>query len=335
MTARNRGDVLGSNVPRHTAPMKAMVRDHYGPPEVLSLSEIDTPVPGVGDVLVRVRAASLNRSDWEGLLGKPLYARIGGMSPVLGTDVAGVVEAVGPAVTKFRPGDEVFGDIMYHGGAAFAEFVRVPESAPLVIKPPGLSFVEASTLPQAGVIALQGVGSRVEAGQRVLINGAGGGTGGIAIQMAKNAGADVTGVDNGLKQQFMSSLGADQVIDYETTDYTRSGSYDLSLDLVCHRSMFAIRRTVAPGGRYSVVGGSVPALLSAATVARILSTNGRHIGVLMVRPNRKDLTTVAEQVVAGALRTTVERTYELEKLPDALRALGENRVMGKVVVELT
>lgn len=313
--------------------MKAMVRDRYGPPETLEIQEVDKPVPGDRDVLIRVRAASLNRSDWEGMVGKPLYAKIGGMAPVLGTDVAGVVEAVGPQVERFRPGDEVFGDIMYQSAGAFAEYVKVPETTPLVEKPPGLSFVEASTLPQAGVIALQGMGRRVKSGDRVLINGAGGGTGAFAIQMAKNAGANVTGVDNDLKQEFMSSAGADQVIDFETTDYTRSGSYDLILDLVCHRSMFAIRRAVAPGGRYSIVGGAVSALLSAATVARLLSTGGRKMGVLMVRPNREDLATVADQVVDGTLRTTVERIYPLEELPDALRAVGENRVLGKVVVE--
>ena len=314
--------------------MKAMTRDRYGPPEVLAMRDIDRPVPGDRDVLITVRAASLNRSDWEGLVGKPLYARIGGMSPILGTDVAGVVEEVGGQVERFRPGDEVYGDIMYHGGKAFAEYVRVPESAPLVIKPPSLSFVEASTLPQAGVIAVQGMARRVERGNRVLINGAGGGTGAFAIQMAKNAGAEVTAVDNGHKQQFMLSLGADHVIDYGTTDYTRSGSYDLILDLVCHRSMFSIRRAIAPGGRYSVVGGSVPALLSAATLARMLATEGRKMGVLMVRPNRDDLITIAHQVVAGSLRTSVERTYPLEELAAALESVGENRALGKVVVEL-
>ncbi|HET9259737.1 MAG TPA: NAD(P)-dependent alcohol dehydrogenase [Acidimicrobiia bacterium] len=315
--------------------MKAMIRGRYGPPEVLAMREVDKPVPGERSVLIEVRAASLNRSDWEGLIGKPLYARIGGMSPTLGTDVAGVVEAVGSQVERFRPGDAVFGDIMYHGGKAFAAYVEVPESAPLVLKPPGLSFVEASTLPQAGVIALQGMGRRVKENDRVLVNGGGGGTGAFAIQMAKNVGAEVTGVDNGHKLQFMSSLGADHVIDYETSDYTRSGSYDLILDLVCHRSMFAIRRAVAPGGRYSVVGGSVPALLSAATLARLLATEERTMGVLMVRPKRDDLSELADQVVSGTLKTTVDRTYSLEELPLALQALGEGRVLGKVVVEMS
>lgn len=255
--------------------MKAMVYDRYGPPEALEMRDVDTPVPGDRDVVIRVEAASVNRSDWEGLIGKPLYARIGGLRrprrPILGSDVAGRVEEVGSAVESFRPGDQVFGDVMYHGGSAFAEYVCVPEAAPIVHKPATLTFAEASTLPQAALIALQATSGRIESGDRVLVNGAGGGAGAFAVQMAKTAGAEVTGVDNGMKQEFMRSVGADHVLDYTRTDYTKSDTrYDFILDLVCERSMFAIRRAVAPGGRYSVVGGSVPALLSAATVGRLI-----------------------------------------------------------------
>jgi len=255
--------------------VKAMVYERYGPPEVLEMREVDTPVPGDREVLIKVAAASVNRSDWENLIGKPLYARMGGLRrprrPVLGSDIAGRVEEVGRAVESFRPGDEVFGDVMYHGGSAFAEYVCVPETAPIVHKPATISFAEASTLPQGAVIALQGTSGRIEPGSRVLINGAGGGAGTFAVQMAKAAGAEVTGVDNALKQEFIHSLGADHVLDYAATDYTKMVSgYDLILDLVCERSMWAIRRVVAPGGRYMVVGGSVPALLSAATVGRLL-----------------------------------------------------------------
>jgi NADPH:quinone reductase-like Zn-dependent oxidoreductase len=253
---------------------------------------------------------------------------------ILGTDVAGQVEAVGGAVESFQPGDEVFGDIMYHGGSAFAEYVRVPEKAPIVPKPAGLSFVDACTLPQAGLIALQGIVGRVEAGDRVLVNGAGGGAGAFAVQLAKAAGAEVTGVDNGFKQGFIRSLGSDHVIDYTKTDYTKTGPYDLILDLVCERSMFAIRRALAPGGRYSVVGGSVRSLLSALIIGRLLSTGGRSMGVLMVRPNKDDLVRVADMVIAGVLRTKVERTYPLEGVPEALRHLGEGRALGKLVIEM-
>lgn len=252
--------------------------------------------------------------------------------PGLGTDVAGVVEAVGPLVTDFEPGQAVLGDTMYHGGHTFADFVRIKETAPLVPIPDGMSFEVASTLPQAGVIALQGTRDRIAPGTRVLINGAGGGAGILAIQMAKAAGAEVTGVDNGNKQDFMRSMGADHVIDYTRDDYTRSGAYDLILDLVCERSMFAIRRALAPGGRYLVVGGRTRALLSAATLGRLLSTGGRRLGVLMVRPTKADLATVSEMVARGDLRLNIDATFPLEQTPDALRHLGEGRTRGKVVV---
>ena len=318
--------------------MKAIVHDRYGPPDVLEMQQVEDPTLGDRDVLIKVRAASVNRSDWEGLVGKPLYARMGGLwrprGKILGTDVVGRVEAVGSAVESFQPGDEVFGDIMYHGGSAFAEYVRVPEKAPIVPKPAGLSFVDASTLPQAGLIALQGIVGRIEAGDRVLVNGAGGGAGAFAVQLAKTAGAEVTGVDNGFKQDFIRSLGTDHVIDYTQTDYTKTGPYDLILDLACERSMFAIRRAVAPGGRYSVVGGSVRSLLSALIIGKLLSTGGRSMGVLMMRPNKDDLVRVADMVVAGALRTNIERTYPLEGVPEALRHLGEGRALGKLVIEV-
>ena len=318
--------------------VKAVVHESYGPPEVPSVRDVSMPALGDRDVLIRVRAASVNRSDWEGLIGKPLYARMGGLrrprQQILGSDVAGQVEAVGAAVGSFQPGDEVFGDVMYHGGSAFAEYVAVPETAHIVHKPPTLSFAEASTLPQAAVIALQGTSGRIEPGNRVLVNGAGGGTGGFAVQMAKAGGAEVIGVDNNHKQDFMRSLGADHVLDYTETDYTKTGRYDFILDLVCERSIFAIRRAVAPGGRYSVVGGSVRCLLAAVILGRLVSTHGRRIGVLMVRPNKEDLLRVADMVVAGALRTTIERRYPLEGVPEALRHLGQGRALGKLVIEV-
>ena len=316
-----------------------MVYERYGPPEVLEMREVEIPVLGDRDLLIKVEAASVNRSDWEGLIGKPLHARMGGLRRprrlILGSDVAGRVVEVGSAVESFRPGDEVFGDVMYHGGSAFAEYVSVPETAPIVHKPATVTFAEASTLPQAALIALQGTSGRIEPGDRVLVNGAGGGAGAFTVQMAKTAGAEVTGVDNAPKQEFIRSLGADHVLDYTRTDYTKTDTrYDLILDLVCERSMFAIRRAVAPGGRYAVVGGSVRALLSAAIVGRLLSTGGRRIGVLMVRPNKQDLLRIADMVAAEALRTTIERTYPLEGVPEALRHLGAGRVLGKLVIEI-
>jgi NADPH:quinone reductase-like Zn-dependent oxidoreductase len=338
-TAGGPGGTHASRVPSMGVVVKAMVYERYGSPEVLELRDVDTPVPGDRDLLIRMVAASVNRSDWEGLIGKPLYARMGGLRrprrPILGSDVAGRVVEVGSAVESFRVGDEVFGDVMYHGASAFAEYVCVSETAPIVHKPANVSFADASTLPQAAVIAFQGTSGSVEPGDRVLVNGAGGGAGAFAVQMAKTAGAEVTGVDNGWKQEFMRSLGADYVLDYAATDYTKTGiRYDLILDLVCERSMFAIRRAVAPGGRYAVVGGSVRALLSAVTVGRLLSTGGRRIGVLMVRPNKEDLIRVGEMVADGTLSATIERTYPLDEVPDALRHLGEGRALGKLVIEI-
>ncbi len=317
--------------------MRAIAYEQYGPPDVLEMREVEMPTVGDHDVLVRVKSASVNRSDWERLVGSPFYVRLDGLrapkTQILGTDVAGVVEQVGSAVQTFRPGDEVFGDVMYHGGKTFAEYVSVPDNAVLVPKPAALTFAEASTLPQAGVIALQGMAGVAE-GDRVLINGAGGGGGAFATQLAKAAGAHVTGVDNGHKLEFIRSLGADEAIDYTTTDYTRTGPYDRILDLVCERSIFAIRKAVADGGRYRVVGGHTRSLLSAATIGRLLSVGSRSLGVLLVRPNRDDLARLGEMAASGELRTTIDEKFPLEGVPDALARLGEGRALGKLVVEV-
>ncbi len=242
--------------------MRAVVYDRYGPPDVLRIEEVPTPTPGPGQVLVEVVATSINLSDWECLRGTPFYARIGGLRTparrILGSDIAGRVEAVGPDVTGVRPGDEVYGDNLALMGG-FAEFALAPVKA-LAHKPQALSFVEASTIPQAGPIALQGTAG-IGPGQRVLINGGGGGSGSFAIQLAKRAGAHVTGVDNAIKLEHMQSMGADEVIDYRRQDWTKLQPHDRVLDLVAHRSVFAYRRSLAPGGRYRCVGGSVPALL--------------------------------------------------------------------------
>ena len=316
--------------------MKAVVYDRYGPPDVLRIEDVPMPSPASGQVLVKVAATSLNLSDWESLRGSPMYSRIGGLrSParrILGSDIAGWVEAVDPAVTRFRPGDEVYGDnLMLKGG--FAEYAIAPESA-LAGKPPALTFAEASTIPQAGAIAWQGTSTAI-AGQRVLINGAGGGSGSFAIQLAKRLGAEVTGVDNGGKLDFMRSVGADKVIDYRSEDFTRSGPYDLILDLVAHRSVFAYRRALAPGGRYRCVGGSVRALLRVLTVGSVAGRlTRRRLGVLAVREGPKHFAPVAELCVAGDLRIHIDRTFTLDEVPQALAWVGEGRALGKVIVSV-
>lgn len=316
--------------------MRAVVYDRYGAPDVLRIEEVPTPTPGPGQVLVEVVATSVNLSDWEGLRGTPFYARFGGLRTprrrTLGSDIAGRVEAVGPDVTRFHPGDEVYGDDLALLGG-FAEYALAPEKA-LAPKPQALSFVEASTIPQAGPIALQGT-AEIGPGQRMLINGGGGGSGSFAIQLAKRAGAHVTGVDNASKLKHMRSVGADEVIDYHSQDWTRLEPYDRVLDLVAHRSVFAYRRSLAPGGRYRCVGGSVPALLRVVTAGAILGRlTGRRIGLLVVKPGPTHFQPMADLCVSGDIRIHIDRTFGLEEVPQALAHVGEGRALGKVVVEV-
>ena len=317
--------------------MRAAVYDRYGTPDVLRIEEVPTPTPAAGQVLVEVAATSINLSDWESLTGSPAYARIGGLrSPAhrtLGSDIAGRVTAVGDAVTRFRAGDEVYGDNLALMGG-FAEYAVAAESA-LAPKPAGLTFAEASTLPQAGAIALQGT-ARAAAGRRVLINGAGGGSGSFAIQLAKRLGAHVTAVDNGRKLDFMRSLGADDVLDYQREDFTRrEPPFDLVLDLVAHRSVFAYRRALARGGRYRCVGGSVRSLLRIGTVGWLAGRlTGRSLGILIVRPGPAAFTPLAERCVAGEIGIHIDRTFELADVAEALAHHGEGRALGKVVVEV-
>lgn len=308
--------------------------DRYGGPEVLRVEQIPTPAPGAGQVLIQVAATSLNLSDWEGLTGSPGYARLGGLSAprrrVLGSDIAGRVSAVGSGVTRFRVGDGVYGDNLGLLGG-FAEYAVAPVAA-LAAKPAALSFVQAAALPQAGAIALQGT-ARVRRGQRVLINGAGGGSGSFAIQLAKRAGAHVTGVDNAGKLDFMRAVGADEVVDYTSSDFTWLDPFDLILDLVARRSVFAYRRALARGGRYLCVGGTVRSLLRIVTVgAAIGLVSGRRLGVLIAREGPAHFEPVAERCVAGELRIHVDRTYPLPETARALGYLGAGRALGKVVV---
>jgi NADPH:quinone reductase-like Zn-dependent oxidoreductase len=317
--------------------MKAVVYDRYGPPEMLRIEDVPTPTPSADQVLVRVAATSLNLSDWECLLGTPFYGRIGGLRtparPTLGSDIAGRVEAVGADVTRFRPGDEVYGDNLTLKGG-FAEYAVAPESA-LAHKPPELTFREASTVPQAGAVAMQGIADAAP-GMRVLINGAGGGSGTFAIQLAKRVGAHVTGVDNAGKLDYMRSLGADEVIDYRSEDFTRGAEpYDRILDLVAHRSVFAYRRAVAKGGRYRCVGGSVPTLLRVVTAGAIAGRlTGRRLGILMVHEGPAHFGPVAELCAAGQIGIHIDRTFTLDEVPEALRYVGEGHALGKVVVEI-
>ena len=316
--------------------MRAVVYDRYGPPEVLRIADVAVPIPRAGEVLVRVVATSVNLSDWEGLHGSPAYARFGGLfAPkrhILGSDIAGVVERVGDGVTRFRVGDAVYGDILTVKGG-FAEYAVAPASA-LALKPAALTFAQASTLPQSGAIALQAV-ARAKPGERMLLNGAGGGTGAFALQLAAASGVHVIGVDNAGKLDFMRALGADEVIDYRTDDFTQHGPYDLIVDLVARRSVFAYRRALAPGGRYLIVGGIARALLRVMTIGALIGVmTGRRLGVLAVRTGPAHFEPLAERCVAGEVRIAIDKVFTLDEVPQALRYVGTGQALGKVVIAI-
>ena len=318
--------------------MKAIVYTKYGPPEVLQLKEVEKPTPRDNEVLIKVHAASVNRSDWEGLRGKPLYARIGGLlkprHQILGSDIAGRVEMAGRNIRRFQPGDEVFGDILPRMGG-FAEYVCARESA-LALKPASMTFEEVAAIPQAAVIALQGIRDKgqVQPGQKVLISGAGGGAGTFAVQLAKLYGAEVTGVDNTGKLDFMRSLGVDHVIDYTREDFTKNGKqYDLILDVVAHRSVFDYKRALRSNGSYFLTGGSVATIFQILLLGPwIRATTGKKIRILAVRPNLKDMVYITELYEAGKVGPVIDRRYPLSEVPEALRYLGEGHVKGKVVI---
>lgn len=284
---------------------------------------------------MRVVATSVNLSDWECLVGSPAYARIGGFRrpahPVLGSDIAGVVDAVGHGVDAFAVGDEVYGDNLNMKGG-FAEYAVAPAKV-LAPRPPELSFAQASTIPQSGAIAMQGT-AKAKPATRVLINGAGGGSGAFAIQLAKRAGAHVTGVDNVHKQEFMRSVGADVVIDYREVDFTRGEPYDLILDMVNHRSPVAYRRALNRGGTYRCAGGTVRSLLGALIGgAAIGLATGRSIGVLVVREGPEHFTPLTDLCVNGEIRVHIAATFPLEETAAAMACVGEGRALGKVVVK--
>lgn len=318
--------------------MKAMTHTRYGPPDVLQLNDVAKPTPADDQILVKVQAVSVNRSDWEGLTGKPLYARFGGLlrpgNPILGSDVAGVVEAVGKNHTDFKPGEAVFGEMAdYRGG--FAEYVCT-RGGIWALKPAGLTFEQAAAIPQAGVIALQGLraSGQVQPGQSLLINGGGGGTGVFAIQLAKMFGAEVTGVDNIGKLDFMRSLGADHVIDYTREDFTTLGKqYDRILDLIAYRSIFDCARALKPNGNYYAVGGSLITFLQLLLVGPWLRrSTSKNLRVLAVQRNRKDLESVTQLCESGRIVLPIDKRYSLSEAPEALRYLGEGHAKGKLVI---
>ena len=319
--------------------MKAMVYEAYGDPEVLELREVAKPVPNDDELLIKVHAVSINDWDWgllQGdLLNRFLYGLLSPRKPILGSDVAGRVEAVGKQAGRFHVGDEVFGDLSGRWGG-FAEYVCAPERS-LCLKPRAMSFTEAAAIPQAAMLAVQGLraGGTLRPGQRVLINGAGGGVGTFAFQLAKLQGAEVTGVDSAAKLDRLRAMGFDAVLDYRCEDFTRNGpGYDLILDVKTRRSPFACARALNPGGTYVTVGGSVPRLLQFLIFAPLISMVQRKaMRIVVLKPNA-DLEQISELFEAGKLKPVMELFEGLGEIPNAMRHFGAGQHQGKVVISL-
>lgn len=324
--------------------MKAAGRDRYGPPDVVELRDVDLPVPSDDQVLVRVRAASVNRADLDGLGPRPSFARLfmGLRTPRnhrVGLDVAGVVESVGATATRSRSGDKVFGDMFAFGQGAFAEYVCAPEKA-FASMPTGMTFEEAATLPHSAILALQGLrlrdGRSIRPGDKVLIDGASGNVGPFAVQIAKSLGAEVTGVCSSDKVAFVRSLGADHVIDYAKVDYTQGGErYDWIVDTDSHHSILRCRRALRPKGVYVTLGGSSSRIFQALLLGPLISKVGdRWMGLLIWwKPfNAADVATLKELIAAGKLAPVIDRRYPLSEVVEALRYVDEGRAKGKVVI---
>lgn len=325
--------------------MKAAQRDRYGPPEVVEIRDIDRPTLPEGQVLVRVRAASVNRADLDGLKPRPGFVRLfmgirAPRSHGVGVDAAGIVEEVGPGVTRLKPGDEVMGDMFIGGQGSFAEFVRAPERAFLPI-PAGMTFEEAATLPHSAILALQGLRRRdrtIEPGDRVLIDGASGNVGPFAVQIAKAMGAEVTGVASTDKLDLVRSLGADHVIDYTKVDYTKgSERYDWILDTDTHHFVTRARRALKPKGVYVTLGGETGDMIGGMVVGPLLSLFSDRWSGLMLwwKPmHPPDVDRLKELIAAGKLRPVIERTYPLSGVVEALRHVEDGRARGKVVLTM-
>ncbi len=323
--------------------MKTIVFTEYGPPDVLNLEEVQKPAPGDDEVLVKVHAASANAADWHIMRADPFLVRVMGFGVLkpkngrLGADIAGRVEAIGRNVTQFQPGDEVFGDLSRRGFGGFAEYVCATEDA-LASKPANVSFEEAAAVPLAAVTALQGLRykGQVQPGQKVLINGASGGVGTFAVQIARSSGAEVTGVCSTAKLDLVRSLGADHVIDYTKEDFTRNGKqYDRILAANGYHPISDYRRSLSPEGTYVMTGGSGAQMLQAMTLGPILSMTGsKKLGYVSTKQNKVDLVFVKDLLEGGEITPIIDRTYPLSEVPEAIRYLEEGHARGKVVISV-
>jgi NADPH:quinone reductase-like Zn-dependent oxidoreductase len=321
--------------------MKAVVMERYGTADVLELRDVAKPVPKAGEVLVRVHAASVNDWDWGMVQGKPFIVRLlnGLFKPkvrIIGCDVAGRVEAVGADVETFRPGDDVYGDLCESGFGAFAEYVCAPQAS-LARKPAGMTFEQAAAIPQAGMLAVQGLidVGRIQPGRKLLLNGAGGGVGTLALQIARLYDAEVTVVDKPGKTGMLQAMGAHHVIDYLEEDITRAGrTYDLILDVKTNRSPFAYARALAPGGTYVTVGGDTRRLLQVLVLGPWISRLcGKHVRMVALKPN-KDLAYCNTLFEAGQLAPVIEGPYALVDVPEAFRLFDAGDHKGKIIVTM-
>jgi NADPH:quinone reductase-like Zn-dependent oxidoreductase len=314
--------------------MKAIVYTNFGPPSNLHLKEVEKPVPGDNQILIKVHAASVNSYDWRHLRANPFFIRlmVGGLlkpkHQILGADIAGKVEAVGRNVNQFKPGDDVFGEGSYGG---FAEYVCVDENR-FILKPDNLTFDEAAAVPMAALTALQGLRDKgkIQANQKVLVNGASGGVGTFAVQIARSFETEVTGVCSTSKMDLVRSLGADNVVDYTQEDVTRNNQkYDLILDTAAHRSVSDYKRILNPGGVYVLVGGSISRIFQLMFKSK---TGVKNIGTMVASINQKDLLFLAELLKSGKIKSIIDKRFPLADTAKALQYFEEGHARGKIVI---
>ena len=320
--------------------MKAVLTKRYGAPKTMEVAEVPIPKPGENEVLIRIVATSVNSGDWHLQRGEPKMIRLGfGLFKpnvhILGNDVAGIVSAVGAKVTKFKVNDEVFGELEDSGFGGFAEYTCCKESH-LILKPKDLSFEQAGALAGAGMTALQGIrdNGKASKGSRVLINGASGGVGSFAVQIAKYYGAEVTAVCSGAKADMVRSLKPDYLIDYNKEDFTKSGKkYDLILDAAAYGSLRKNVKALTPKGRYVLVGGSTSALLKTAMFGSLFTMGtSKKALTFLVSPKVEDLAFLKDLLQNGALRVPIDRTFKLSEVPEAMQYLEDRRVQGKIAI---
>jgi NADPH:quinone reductase-like Zn-dependent oxidoreductase len=316
--------------------MKAFIREKYGPPETLRMAEVEKPAPAADEALVKVLAVSVNPADWRSMRAKPFFSRatMGLLRPkhkILGGDIAGQVEAVGSGVSQFKPGDEVYANLLDDGSGGFAEYVSVPVDV-MSLKPANLSYEEAAAVPMAGVTALQGLRhhGEIKSGQQVLINGASGGIGTFAIQIAKSYDSEVTGVTSTRNLDLVRSLGADHVVDYTTTNFFRHGlRYDLILDTIGNLSVRDLKRALAEGGKAAVVG-----FTSVAKLIGVSLRGGKDVAIVSAHVTTEDLEFLSRLMLAGKVRPQIDRHYPFAEIPEAIRYVEQGHARGKVVVGL-